>query len=160
MQKRHSLKIPRKAENEPSGLKLNLNKCPSFTEINQQPQCKSNHSNDKEMFTNPKLGANVSLLKAYSLKKSSCFSNLDNSESPSTLIKHSTKRRKVRKKRKNTKVPYSQIQKSSETDSFKFSLFRVDQMGEMIHSLSNLGSNQSQNSSTTLSPSPSKRMKD
>lgn len=146
-------------------MKLNLNKCPSFTEINQQSQCKSNHSNDKEMFGQPpqKLSVTKSFLKAYSLKKSSYLSNLGDSEFLSTHVRKSCKspkRKKILKKRKRSKFSTSGFQKGSETDSFKFSLFRDDQMNEMLHSLSNLESNASNYSSTTLSPSPPKRMKD
>ena len=80
-----------KERNESSGLKLSLNKCPSFTEINQNAQCKSNHSNDKQMFDQPpqRLGINKSFLKAYSLKKNSYFGKLEDSELLSTGVQKS-----------------------------------------------------------------------
>ncbi|CAI2360972.1 unnamed protein product [Moneuplotes crassus] len=160
-----SLRSSHKQKNDCSGLKLSLNKCPSFTEISQNAQCKSNHSNDKQMFAQPpqKLGIAKSFLKAYSLKKGSYFGKLEDSELLSTGVQKSCKslkRKKIKKQRKRTKLFSSRGMQDSESDSFKFSLFKASQMNEMLHSLSNLESNASNYSTTTLSPSPPKRMKD
>ncbi|CAI2361119.1 unnamed protein product [Moneuplotes crassus] len=163
--KRYSLQSNRKGTNESSGLKLSLNKCPLFTEINQNMCCNSNYSNNKEIFDQPpqKLEEEMSYLRAYSLKKSSNLSSLEDSELLSCAVQKSCKslkRKSFKKKRKDKKLLSSRVKEGSGSDSFKFSLFRADQMKEMLNSLSNLESNQSNYSSTTLSPSPAKRIKD
>mmetsp|Transcript_3154 Transcript_3154/g.2623 ORF Transcript_3154/g.2623 Transcript_3154/m.2623 type:complete len:131 (+) Transcript_3154:392-784(+) len=98
-----------------------------------------------------------SLLKAYSMKKSSYLSNIGDSEflNPNYLQKpRRSLKTKIGKKRKNSKILSSRGEKKSCNDSFKLSLFKPDQIGEMLNSLSNLESNASNYSSTTLSPSP------
>ena len=70
----------------------------------------------------------------------------------------SLSKRKKFKKRKVSKVHTSRGTKPSGSDSFKLSLFKPNQIGVMLNSLSNLESNASNYSSTTISPPP-RRMK-
>lgn len=108
-----------------------------------------------------KLGPSYSFLKQYSMKNSSYMSNIEDSELSNISIqkqKRSSSKKKKFKKRKVSKVHTSRGTKPSGSDSFKLSLFKPNQIGVMLDSLSNLESNASNYSSTTISPPP-RRMK-
>ena len=111
-----------------------------------------------------KLGPSYSFLKQYSMKNSSYMSNIEDSELSNISIQKQkrslSKRKKFKKRkvRKVSKVHTSRGTKPSGSDSFKLSLFKPNQIGVMLNSLSNLESNASNYSSTTISPPP-RRMK-
>ena len=99
----------------------------------------------------------VSLLKAYTLKKNNCLTNRSETEHDNLKSSGSFKRKKC-KKRKISKLKSSRGGKKSAHDSFKLSLFKPEEIGDMLVSLSNLESNASNYSSTTLSPSPKRNV--
>lgn len=128
---RYSLDFSSKVVKKQGELKLNLNLCPTFLDEvkNNIQECKSDYASHKQMFSTE---------------------SQDFEDKGSTA---SFSRKKVKKRKSKLKTARG---KNVHKDKMMFTLFKADQIGDMLQSLSKLGSGDSSYTSTSHSPPPKK----